>query len=75
MIIITNKQRGPVQLIVRSRMAPRSFTVKNVPGVGAGKNVYHMPDELYSEHGNIDRLENAKLISVKRVPDNSSKGE
>ena len=49
MIIITNRQRGPVQLIVRSRVTPRSFTVKNVPGVGSGHNVYNMPDELHTE--------------------------
>jgi len=65
MIEITNKKRHPVQLVVRSRKAPRAFTTKNVPGVGAGKNVIRLEDELHTEY--IDRLQKMGLISVRHI--------
>jgi hypothetical protein len=65
MIQITNKQRGPVQLVIRSRTAARAFTTLNIPGVGSGKNVYFLEDERHTEY--VDRVEQMGLISIKRI--------
>lgn len=75
MLEIKNKHRFPVQLIIRSRKSPRSFTCLNIPGVGCGKNVFYLEDERATEY--IDRAVNDGLISVKQVPNNylSKKGE
>jgi hypothetical protein len=45
MIEIKNKTRGPVQLVVRSKLAPRAFTTLNIPGIGNSKNVVFVEDE------------------------------
>ena len=66
MLEIKNKNRFPVQLIIRSRKAPRSFTVLNVPGIGSQKNIYYLEDERATDY--IDRAEKSGLISVKQVP-------
>jgi hypothetical protein len=48
--------------------------VKNIPGIGKGKNVFLLEDERVTEY--IGRLEKAKLISTKYIPDTeSNKGE
>ena len=73
MLEITNKKRFPVQLIVRSRRASRSFTTLNLPGVGSGKNVYHLEDERSTEY--IDRAENDGLIAIKKITNMTRKGE
>jgi len=75
MLEIKNKNRFPVQLIVRSRKSPRSFTTLNVPGIGCGKNIFYLEDELVTEY--IDRAANDGLISVKQVSNNNllKKGE
>jgi hypothetical protein len=73
MLEITNKQRSPVQLIIRSRKVSRGFTVLNIPGIGRNKNVYYLEDERATEY--IDRAEKDKLISVKRIPNKIRKGE
>jgi len=67
MLEITNKTRGPISLVVRSRRATRAFTCKTLPGIGAGQNVYLLEDERTTEY--IDRLKNMKLIEVRHVPD------
>jgi len=63
MLEIVNKQRHPVQLIVRSRRATRSFTTLNLPGIGSGKNVYLLEDERTTEY--IDRAVKDGLISIR----------
>jgi hypothetical protein len=68
MIEIKNKQKSPVQLVVRSRKAPRAFTTLIVPGIGKGKNVRLIEDELVTEY--IERVEKMGLISTKYVPNN-----
>jgi len=74
MIEVKNKSRSPVQLIVRSRKAPRSFTTLNIPGIGKGKNVRLIDDELKTEY--IDRVEKMGLISTKYIPNSEiRKGE
>jgi hypothetical protein len=72
MLEITNKQKFPVQLVIRSRKAPHSFTVLNVPGIGGGKNVYLLEEERATEY--IDRAEKDGLISTRHIP-NNRKGE
>lgn len=66
MIEITNKGRSPVQLVVRSRKAPHSFTTLIVPGIGAMKNVVLLEDELITDV--IERVEKMGLISTRYVP-------
>lgn len=75
MLEIKNTQRFPVQLIIRSRKAPRSFTVLNIPGIGGGKNIFLLEDERATEY--IDRAVNDGLISVKQISNNImlTKGE
>jgi hypothetical protein len=73
MLEITNKQKFPVQLVIRSRTAPRSFTVLNVPGIGCKKNIYLLEDERTTEY--IDRAEKDGLISTRYIPNKLRKGE
>ncbi len=67
MLKITNRQRSPIQLVVRSfsKKTPRSFTTKTIPGIGSGHNVIEIEDERYTEY--FDRLERWELISVERI--------
>jgi len=73
MLEIRNKSKFPVQLIVRSRMAPKAFTTLNIPGVGAGKNIYLLEDERATPY--IERVENMGLISTRHIPNKLRKGE
>ncbi len=65
MIEITNKMKSPVQLVVRSKKAPRAFTTLNIPGVGKGHNVRVITDESHTEY--IDRVERMGLMSTKKI--------
>jgi hypothetical protein len=71
MLEITNKNKFPVQLVVRSKTEPKAFTTLNVPGIGAGMNVIVIEDEKHTEY--VDRMEQMGLISVRRF--NKKKGE
>lgn len=73
MLEIKNKNKFPVQLVVRSRKSPRSFTTLNIPGVGCGKNVYLLEDERATEY--IDRAVKDGLISTRQLPNKLQKGE
>jgi hypothetical protein len=64
MIEITNKTRTPVQLLIRKKVG-KEFTVLNIPGIGAGKNVYLLEDERHTEH--VDNAEKAGFIKQKRI--------
>jgi len=66
MIEIKNKLKSPIQVIVRSRTAPRQFTTLNIPGVGKNQNVRRIEDELHTEY--IDRLEKDGFISTRYIP-------
>ncbi len=70
---ITNKQRGPVQLVIRSRRgpSPKEFTVKNLCGVGKGNNKYLLEDELMTDY--IWRAKDAKLIDIRHINEDSLK--
>lgn len=67
MLEITNKTKGPLQLLVRSKTKPRSFTTLRICGIGAGKNVCVIEDEAKTEY--IDRVEKVYgLISTRHIP-------
>lgn len=72
MIEITNKQKCPVQVLVRSRRSPRSFTTLNIPGIGKGNNIYLLEDERVTDY--IERVENMGLISTRKI-NRLTKGE
>jgi hypothetical protein len=65
MIEIKNKTKGPVQVLIRSRKSPKSFTTLNIPGVGSGRNTYIMEDERNTEY--VDRIEKMGLISTRHL--------
>lgn len=65
MIEIKNKTRGPVQVLIRSRKSPKSFTTLNIPGVGSGRNTYLMEDERNTEY--VDRAEKMGLVSTRHL--------
>jgi len=65
MIRIENRGRGPVQLVVRSKVHNGGFTTLNIPGVGAGKNFYDLEDELMTEY--VERSEKKGEITTKYV--------
>lgn len=63
---ITNKNKSPVQLVIKSKKhGPREFTVLNIPGVGKGKNIYFLEDERMTEY--VERAKNDKLILIDYV--------
>lgn len=74
MIEIRNKTRGPVQLVIRSKKAPKAFTTLNVPGIGAGNNIYLLEDERNTEY--VERAEKLGLISTRQLSNKElKKGE
>ncbi len=62
---IKNLCKGPIQIMVKSKTKPRAFTVKNIPGVGKGKNIYFCEEHRYTD--DIDQKKKKGLISVKEV--------
>lgn len=66
MIEIRNKNKSPVQVIVRTRKVPRGFTTLIIPGVGKGHNVRLIEDELATDY--IERVEKMGLISTRYIP-------
>lgn len=62
---ITNKQRGPVSLIIRSRAGkkPQHFTTLTIPGIGAGRNVVTIEDEMVTDY--IEQARRDNLITVR----------
>jgi hypothetical protein len=65
MIEIRNKTRGPVQLVIKSKKAPKAFTTLNIPGIGAGNNTYLLEDERNTEY--VERAEKMGLISTRHL--------
>jgi hypothetical protein len=51
--------------MVKSKTKPRAFTVKNIPGVGKGKNIYYCEEHRYTD--DIEKKRKEKLISVTEV--------
>lgn len=65
MIEITNTQKGPIQIVVRSRRKLRSFTTLIIPGRGSGNNKVYIEDEASTDY--IQLVENYGLISTRRI--------
>ena len=65
MLELKNRNKFPVQLIVKSKRAPRSFTTLNIPGMGSGKNIFFLEEERTTEY--IDRAEKSGLISIRQT--------
>ena len=74
MLEITNKQKSPTQLVIKSKKRPRWMTCLNVPGIGSGNNVKYIPDELVAEDY-VNRAVKDKLITTKYIPNSEFKGE
>lgn len=70
MLEITNRNKFPLQLVVKSRKAPRTFTVLNIPGIGSGKNIFLLEEERSTDY--ILRAEKKGLITTKIL---DTKGE
>jgi len=68
MIEITNTQRGPIPVMVRSKRKLRSFTTLVIPGRGKGHNKVVIEDEMATEQ--IKLVESQGLISTRRISDN-----
>jgi hypothetical protein len=71
MIEIENKGRSPIQLVVRSKKAPRAFTTLIVPGIGSGNNIKVIEDERHTDV--IDRIERMGLITTRYLPNDNNK--
>ena len=71
MIEIENKGRSPIQLVVRSKKAPRAFTTLIVPGIGSGNNIKVIEDERHTDV--IDRVEKMGLITTRYLPNDNKK--
>ena len=72
---ITNREKGPVQLVIKSKTRPHAMVCLNIPGLGSDKNVYHLQDELMTEY--VERAEKKyKKVTVRYIPDREiQKGE
>lgn len=74
MLEVRNKTKSPVQILVRSKKKPRSFTTLIIPGIGKGNNVRLLEDEDKTDY--IERVEKMGLISTKYIPNSEfRKGE
>ena len=65
MLEITNTQRGPIQVVVRSKRKVRSFTTLTIPGRGAGKNKVCIDDEMVTDY--IAVVEDHELITTRYI--------
>lgn len=74
MIEIRNKDKSPVQILVRSRTAPRAFTTLIIPGIGGGKNTRIIEDEQVINDV-MARVEKMGMISTRYISNRVEKGE
>ncbi len=74
MIEIRNKDKSPVQILVRSKTAPRAFTTLIIPGIGGGKNVRSITDEEVISDV-LERVEKMGMISTRYISNRVEKGE
>jgi hypothetical protein len=73
MIEIRNKTKSPIQLLVRSKQNPSSFTTLIIPGVGKGHNVKLIEDERMTDV--IERVVKSGHISTRYISNRVVKGE
>lgn len=71
MIEVKNKTKGPVQLVVRSKLAPRAFTTLVIPGIGASKNVVTIADEMIVPDI-LERVEKTGMIATRYIENKKS---
>ena len=72
MIRIENRQKSPVQLVVKSKDRPHSMCTVNIPGLGSGHNVYYLEDELTTQY--VERAEkNFGQIKTRYIPNREYK--
>ena len=65
MIELKNLKKFPVQVVVKSRKNPNSFTCLNIPGIGKKNNIFLLEDERATEY--IDRAVEAGLLTKRIV--------
>ncbi len=65
MIELKNLKKFPVQVIVKSKRVPNSFTCLNIPGIGKKNNIFLLEDERATEY--IDRAVEAGLLTKRIV--------
>ena len=65
MIEITNVNKFPVKVVVKSTRIPNSFTCLNIPGIGKKNNIFLLEDERATEY--IDRAVEAGLLTKRIV--------
>lgn len=65
MIELTNVNKFPVQVVVKSTRIPNSFTCLNIPGIGKKNNIFLLEDERATEY--IDRAVEAGLLTKRIV--------
>ena len=63
MLEITNRKKFAMQLVVKARKTPGSFTVLNIPGIGSGKNIFLLEEEMSTDY--ILRAEKQGFITTK----------
>lgn len=74
MIEVKNKTRGPFQLLVRSKKAPRAFTTLNIRGIGKGNNVVLLEDERVIPEI-LDRGIKTGMITTRYIENKNVKGD
>lgn len=62
---IVNRKKGPIQLVIRSKDHNGGFTTLCIPGVGGGRNVYNLEDELMTEY--VERAKNEGFITIRHI--------
>ena len=67
MIEVTNKTKGPVQLVVKSGTHTSAFTTLIIPAIGAGKNVKLLEDEVIIEDV-LERVVKTGMVTTRYIP-------
>jgi hypothetical protein len=67
MIEITNMQKSPIQLVIKSRRALHSYDTVDIPGLGNGQNKILIEDHLHTPY--IDRAEKSGYIKQRILKD------
>ena len=73
MIEIVNNQPYPLQLVIRSKKRPRTFTCLYLPAVGDKKNIFYLEEERVTEY--IHRAEKSGLITTRKANKQFGTGE
>lgn len=74
MIEVRNKTHGPVQIMLRSKTAPRSFTTLHIPGIGKGNNIRLIAEERIIPEI-LERVEKTGMITTRYIENKKVKGD